>query len=430
MPHNAEGSPAPREEDPELIADPAEEAGALKQLLTWIDAVSGSDWLWDVKFISANDTNAKPNVHQAGPYVSKALLRAAFPELSARAETENNPDRRLPAAIASDPWQDDVRLIWYNSRVFKKQANGRNEARLTGWGGKESPLLEADATGKLVVFAYHLLRDRDADSCSIWLCRNEHETDFILDRIGDVEPGAGITVSPTGLLPLREPEVGPCSMKPEQLPAAWVKEFPSGEEISKWVARERPMPRLTPDQRLMKRRKCEEEVFRSIEDVHVLPRLRRGFETVEEFTEFANGVLNRRKSRSGRSLELLVKNILEEEGIGYSWGEATEGKRTPDFVFPSIDRYKDAAWSDSRLRMLAAKTTCKDRWRQVRSEAKRIQRKHLITLQEGVSTDQFREMQEDGVILVVPESLVEKYPEDVQPHLVTLSVFLQELRTL
>ena len=47
--------------------------------------------------------------------------------------------------------------------------------------------------------------------------------------------------------------------------------------------------------------------------------------------------------------------------------------------------------------MLAAKTTCKDRWRQIINEADRIKLKHLITLQEGVSEAQFREMQEAGV---------------------------------
>jgi len=80
--------------------------------------------------------------------------------------------------------------------------------------------------------------------------------------------------------------------------------------------------------------------------------------------------------------------------------------------------------------MLATKTTCKDRWRQVRSEAARIGRKHLLTLQEGVSADQFREMQEDDVILVVPESLLVKYPEEVQPHLLTLGMFLREVTGL
>ena len=55
--------------------------------------------------------------------------------------------------------------------------------------------------------------------------------------------------------------------------------------------------------------------------------------------------------------------------------------------------------------MLAAKTTCKDRWRQILNEAARIDVKHLLTVQEGVSSPQFREMKEEGVRLVVPKTL-------------------------
>jgi len=337
MPTPREGSRTPDESNQKGTLDPAEAAGSVRQLQTWLESVSGPSWIWDIKFISANDTNAKPNVHQSGPYVSKTLLRTAFPELSARSGTENNPDLHLAASIASDPWQDDIRLVWYNSRIFKKQRNGRDEARLTGWGGKDSALLEPGATGKLAVFAYRVRPGHDARECRVWLCRNEFETDLVLDQVGDVEPGAGTTFSPMGTIYLGEPVAGQCTMGPDQLPSGWSAEFPSGEEISVWVTRERPMPGQSVDERLMKRRECEEQVFRSIEEVHVLPRLRQGFHTVEEFTEFANATLNRRKSRSGRSLELLVKAILDEEGIAYSWGESTEGKRTPDFVF-SIDR--------------------------------------------------------------------------------------------
>ena len=70
---------------------------------------------------------------------------------------------------------------------------------------------------------------------------------------------------------------------------------------------------------------------------------------------------------------------------------------------PKAD-YQDPGFPATRLRMLAVKTTCKDRWRQVLNEAARIPAKHLLTLQEGVSENQFREMTESGVRLVVPNS--------------------------
>jgi hypothetical protein len=78
--------------------------------------------------------------------------------------------------------------------------------------------------------------------------------------------------------------------------------------------------------------------------------------------------------------------------------------------------------------MLAAKTTCKDRWRQILNEADRIPVKHLLTLQEGVSDTQFLEMRDAGVQLVVPEPVMGSYPDEVQPHLLSLERFLRELR--
>ncbi len=80
--------------------------------------------------------------------------------------------------------------------------------------------------------------------------------------------------------------------------------------------------------------------------------------------------------------------------------------------------------------MLAAKTTCKDRWRQVLNEASRIDVKHLLTLQEGVSEGQFREMTEAGVALVVPSVLHNAYPESVRSRLLSLETFIAEVRLL
>ena len=80
--------------------------------------------------------------------------------------------------------------------------------------------------------------------------------------------------------------------------------------------------------------------------------------------------------------------------------------------------------------MLAVKTTCKDRWRQILNEASRIKRKHLLTLQEGVSEGQYAEMEEAQVVLVVPGPLHDKYPKSVRSHLLTLQDFVDHVRAL
>ena len=80
--------------------------------------------------------------------------------------------------------------------------------------------------------------------------------------------------------------------------------------------------------------------------------------------------------------------------------------------------------------MLAVKTTCKDRWRQILNEADRIRIKHLLTLQEGVSQNQFAEMEAAGVQLVVPEGIRNSYPEGVRQRLQSLESFIADIRLL
>lgn len=196
----------------------------------------------------------------------------------------------------------------------------------------------------------------------------------------------------------------------------------------------RPMSTLDPDRRLMKRRECEFEIFRSVEQATELPNITAGFTTVDDFVARAQTILQRRKARSGRSLELHTRTIFIEErlaeGAEFSHQPESEQGKKPDFLFPSEAAYKDTTFPADRLRMLAVKTTCKDRWRQILNEADRIPQKHLLTLQEGVSENQFREMLGAGVQLVVPAGLIDSFPGTVRPHLQTLESFIGDVRLL
>lgn len=403
------------------------------ELAEWFDEVSGPDWLWYVKYLSANDTYAKANVHQGGPYVAKELLRVVFPHLWARAEREANPDLFFDAVVDSHgAYSTNLRLVWYNSKRLG-QSNGRDEARLTRWGATDAPVVASEFTGSLVIFAYHRIGARDADGLRVWIARDLAEHDRIVDRIGPVEPGVGLVLTSTGFL-LSGSVISvdrPCALTAATMPNAWMQQFPSGDEIVARVIESLPNSRtLAVDDRLMRRRECEYEMFRSVESHHVLPRLQRPFDSVETFLEYAHAVTNRRKSRSGRSLELQLAGIFREEGLSFSHGAHTEGNRKPDFIFPSIESYRDDKRPDDQFRMLAAKTTVKDRWRQILSEAKRVRPKHLLTLQEGVSEEQFREMTEEGVKLVVPNTLRKSYPATLRERLLTLDRFIVETREI
>ena len=404
----------------------------LNELESWMARVAELGWHWYVKYIAYNDTYAKPNVHQGGPYVGKELLRIGFPELTKRADTEKNPDLHLSAFVASHGLAQDVRLIWYNTKRVEHRANGRDEARITNWGGMDHPLVAEAATGSLVVFAFQQASSsKDAIGLELWVTESAEEDDLILAMVGPVEPGHGILYAPSAGLAVSNARNTPCSLREDELLPEWSTELPSGEAIVDMVlARMQRHRAARVDDRLMKRRACEYEMFLSIESYVVLPRVKEGFASVEEFVRFANSVTNRRKSRAGKSLELHARAIFNEEGVRHSWTEPTEDKRTPDFVFPSIEHYRDGAWPAEKLLMLAAKTTCKDRWRQILNEAKRIPTKHLLTVQEGVSTPQFREMQDEGVRLVVPRALHQKYPDDVRGALISFEEFIAVAKSI
>lgn len=402
---------------------------ALSDVSAWMDACSVEGAVWYVKRLAANDTLATDS-HQAGPYVPKEFLLGVFPSLN-RPDSKN-PDMWFPLTVDSHGEENRVRAVWYNNRFH---GGTRDEARLTNFGGRSSALLNPDSTGSLTVFVF--LTGTTETSARVWVARSVDEEEHIEERVGPVEPGRSVVWAPS-----REPRLFAadalartnCSLSSTEIPAEWLDSFPSGAEIIRKAIELRPARELAVDARILRRRECEYEVFRSVEAAVELPRISSGFSTVDEFIARAQTVLQRRKVRSGHSLELHLCEILQEEGFkedqAFSHGPESDPGKRPDFIFPSAAAYRDPAFPASSLRMLAAKTTCKDRWRQILNEADRVPTKHLLTLQEGVSENQFREMTDAKVKLVVPQGLHHAYPASVRPRLLTLGAFLEEVSGL
>lgn len=118
----------------------------------------------------------------------------------------------------------------------------------------------------------------------------------------------------------------------------------------------------------------EELLFRRLERHIVGGRLREGFVAdatadVDGFLSFSLSVQNRRKSRAGQSLELHLEALFKARNIKFQRGVETENRNKPDFLFPGQADYRNEKFETARLTMLGAKSTCKDRWRQVLSEA-------------------------------------------------------------
>ena len=210
--------------------------------------------------------------------------------------------------------------------------------------------------------------------------------------------------------------------------------FPSTKEFSAFARSTVDVdPIHSPDEALLKWYDREEKMFMWMERHLVEEQIRGGFlkkdtVNVDGFMKFALSVINRRKSRAGLSFENHLEALFTAQKIRYSHTPVTENKSKPDFIFPSIERYRDLTYPDTKLTMLGAKTTAKDRWRQVLEEADRIERKHLITLEGAISENQTNEMISRKLQLVVPKDIHASYTENQQKWLYSIEDFLKEVK--
>ena len=110
-----------------------------------------------------------------------------------------------------------------------------------------------------------------------------------------------------------------------------------------------------------------------------------------------------RKTRAGRSFEFHIASVLKDGRIRFE-EQAITGGRRPDFVLPDLKTLKSADRTDADAIVIAAKTTLRDRWKGLRSEALRC-RVYLATVDDRVIKPVIDELASEGITLVVPESL-------------------------
>lgn len=188
-----------------------------------------------------------------------------------------------------------------------------------------------------------------------------------------------------------------------------------------------------PDRALIAWMDREEQLFRRLERRIVAERIGGGFHApdgadVDGFLSFSLSVQNRRKSRAGQALEHHLEAVFSAQGIRYARGAETENRNKPDFLFPGQEEYRDSGFPAGRLTMLGAKSTLKDRWRQVLSEAQRIDDKHLLTLEPGISENQTDEMRAKRLQLVVPLRLHATFRPAQRSWLLSVADFVEVVR--
>ena len=367
------------------------------------------------KFLSANDTGATGG-HQSGILISKSAVEMMF-------STQELAQTGIPKRTIKIRWQDD-----FETESCFTYYESKNELRITRF-GRGFPFLKPEQTGTLFVFT----KQTDIDYSGYFLETDDEIEEFLVT----------FGISPTETNSLIDIQKVSAETQEKLSIQEFINnldvDFPASDVMS---AAARAIEektydhieyiRLNPDEKIISWTNMEYTLFRALEYARYGEIITKGFQSVDEFVRVSNVVLNRRKSRAGKSLEHHLSAIFDGNCIEYSSQAVTEGNKKPDFLFPSQEAYHDHGFSVDYIVSLAAKTTCKDRWRQVLNEADRLKDKpkYLCTLQQGISGAQMDEMQAENVILVVPKPYIVTYPKDRRDRIWTLARFVQYVKML
>ena len=361
------------------------------------------------KFITANDTGSTGG-HQCGFHISKeawAMFLDSEPTKGANID--------IPIRIR---WQNDFDT---DSRFKYYGVGTRNEYRITRF-GRGFPFLDERNVGDLLVLtrfdqdyyeAFVLQTDDDIDEFFSYFNLSYDKTNQIID-ISQIE----------------QPE-----QRMRALISSFVAKFDSFPEARIMAKGARDCYNeankivtqnilKAPDSILLGWLDTEYALFKYMEEKVYSNVTLKPFPSIDAFVSMANEVLNRRKSRAGKSLEHHLADIFTQNSLLFEEQVITEEKKKPDFVFPSGECYHNMAFPGDLLTVLGAKTTCKDRWRQVLNEADRVDDKFLFTLQQGVSSNQLKEMQDYHLHLVVPRKYLTCFPKEYRSGIFDLSSFI------
>lgn len=372
-----------------------------------INAIQRSEKAW-CRYITANDTG-QTGGHQSGFYVPKCAAPLLFDELGRKGENKEK--------TVSILWQDDFyttsRMKYYGQRT-------RNEYRITRF-GRDFPFLNDEYIGSLLILskmtdsdyvAYVLSSDDDIDGFYAYFNLSPNETNQLITA-GGTDPDKKLEM-------FFQEHVCELDDFPTTLQMSSLAQlnFNKAHSISKYDFIK------SPDSLLLSWLDAEYRLFRLIEEKIYSGKLKNAFESVDEFVRIANEVLNRRKSRAGKSLEHHLSELFSKNDLVFEEQALTEGKKRPDFLFPNSSCYHNFEFPAKDLVVLGAKTTCKDRWRQVLSEADRVEEKYLFTLQQGISLSQLKEMSDAKLTLIVPKPYIQSFPKAYQNQLKDLSEFI------
>ena len=361
------------------------------------------------KFISANDAGAT-GAHQSGFYIPKSCWSLMFDKQGVKGENCEH--------FITIKWQDDFET---DSRFIYYGTGTRNEYRLTRF-GKGFPFLEEANVGDLIILCrvdihyyegYVLSTDDDIEDFFTAFNLSSDQTNKLIEKNSLYSPEEALKT-------LFDNFIKSISIFPAtEIMAAFARET----YIKAFSVKDSTIL-SNPDNILLKWIASEYELFKAFEIKLYGERINKPFSSVEELIVFSNKILNRRKSRAGKSLEHHLSEIFLKSGLQFDQQVITEDSKKPDFIFPGSYEYHNPNFPADNLIFLGAKTTCKDRWRQILNEADRIAVKHLFTLQQGISKNQLAEMYKNDVCLVVPQQYLDSFDRSFREKILTLKQFV------
>ena len=377
-----------------------------------VQSVRQSKAAW-CRFITGNDTGATGS-HQAGFYVPKCASELLFDEPGRKGENKEK--------TVQIKWQDD----FITESCMKYYGQGtRNEYRITRF-GRNFPFLQDENVGDLLIIAkfteenyvgYVLNKDEDIDEFFATFNLPPDETNQLIDVSGIVMPDERIAE-------LLHEFVNRFNSFPETKTMATGARncFNRAYDIADTALKS------SPDEILLNWVDTEYRLFRLMEEKVYAEMMSKPFGSIDDFVQMANEVLNRRKSRAGKSLEHHLADIFTHNELIFEEQAVTEDNKKPDFLFPNAECYHNLQFPADDLIVLGAKTTCKDRWRQVLTEANRVDVKFLFTLQQGISKNQLLEMGDSQLKLVVPSKYIGSFPKEFQSDIEDLQGFIHFVR--
>ncbi|MBP0114364.1 type II restriction endonuclease [Bradyrhizobium vignae] len=122
-----------------------------------------------------------------------------------------------------------------------------------------------------------------------------------------------------------------------------------------------------------------------------------------------------RKARAGVSFEHHIEKMLIDGKVPFAKQAVMQARKRPDFVLPSLRHLKKAPAGKEKGLILSAKTTLRERWKQVEREMHGSEL-FLGTVDENIAANAIEEMNSMGIRLLVPEHLKESDETEYDRH--------------